>query len=128
MINSQTKRKKRGGIASIDYPYMLTPTTATSATVSTPNMVSGGTKARGGCGCASGSMRKGGNLTMPAGVELAPFISALALLGARMLADKNTSLNMSGILGQSKKSSSKSVNSLKSLKTPVSRTRKTKSA
>lgn len=111
MLKTQTKKK--GGVSPTDYPFMLTDgaaTTASTATAkaSTPGLT-GGTRARkanGGCGCASGSMRKGGNITMPAGVELTPFISALALLGARMLADKNPSLNMSNLFGTNKPKSS----------------------
>lgn len=125
---SKSQFRKKGGVSPVDYPSMLSnnvPETPATAKSATPG-INGGRRSNGGCGCASNSLRKGGNL-MPAGVELTPFISALALLGARMLADKNPSLNM---LSKSKSPSLKSrkspslkskSSSLKSLKSRKSR-------
>lgn len=49
----------------------------------------------GGCACNSGGSKCGGNSLKKGGdIILTPFISALALLGARMLADKNSGFNM----------------------------------
>ena len=112
---SKSQFRKKGGVSPVEYPSMLSnnvPETPATAKSATPG-INGGRRSKGGCGCASNSLRKGGNL-MPAGVELTPFISALALLGARMLADKNPSLNM---LSKSKSPSLKSKSpSLKSRK------------
>ena len=125
---SKSQARKKGGVSPVDYPSMLSnnvPETPATAKSATPG-INGGRRSNGGCGCASNSLRKGGNF-MPAGVELTPFISALALLGARMLADKNPSLNM---LSKSKSPSLKSrkspslkskSSSLKSLKSRKSR-------
>ena len=62
----------------------------------------------GGCACNSGTSggsykssksRKGGNGVKKGGdIVLTPFISALALLGARMLADKNSGFNLSELM------------------------------
>ena len=117
---SKSQFRKKGGVSPVDYPSMLSnnvPETPATAKSATPG-INGGRRSNGGCGCASNSLRKGGNL-MPAGVELTPFISALALLGARMLADKNPSLNM-----LSKSSSLKSKSSSLKSKSP---SRKSKS-
>jgi hypothetical protein len=51
----------------------------------------------GGCACNSGGgsqCKKGGDFV------LTPFISALALLGARMLADKNSGFNLGELFGE----------------------------
>lgn len=104
------------------------PTTTSSATVSTPGM-RGGAKLKvadkmklddtfyysmdGGCACNAGTtggsscarrggyyaaeQKKGGDFI------LTPFISALALLGARMLADKNSGFNMSELMSSNSK-------------------------
>lgn len=124
----KTHTKKKGGVAPIDYPYMLTDgaaATVDSNKISTPGITGGNRsrKSNGGCGCASGSMRKGGNITMPAGVELTPFISALALLGARMLADKNPSLNMSKIFGSNKPKTSVRSSARSSVRSSVPKSR-----
>ena len=68
----------------------------------------------GGCACNAGI--SGGNNTKKTGgdVLLTPFISALALLGARMLADKNSGFNMTELFYNNKKSSSKSKHSMSS--------------
>jgi hypothetical protein len=62
----------------------------------------------GGCACNAGI--SGGNNAKKTGgdVLLTPFVSALALLGARMLADKNSGFNMNSFMSDSKKSSAKS--------------------
>ena len=70
----------------------------------------------GGCACnagtSGGSRSRGGNRMKKGGdFVLTPFISALALLGARMLADKNSGFNMSELM--SDKSSSSSYSSSK---------------
>ena len=66
----------------------------------------------GGCACNSGAtsgggrshkMKKGGDFV------LTPFISALALLGARMLADKNSGFNLSELMYDNKSSEEKEV-------------------
>ena len=66
----------------------------------------------GGCACnagiSGGKMKKGGDFV------LTPFISALALLGARMLADKNSGFNMTDVMSNSKKSSVKGGRSMSS--------------
>lgn len=109
MYKSNTNTKKKGGVAKVDYPFTVSdnvPQTDISSTTksSTPGLNGGNRRnSKGGCGCASNSLRKGGNIALPSGVELAPFISALALLGARMLADKNPTLNMTNILGKTSK-------------------------
>lgn len=62
----------------------------------------------GGCACNAGisggyyedTTKKGGDFV------LTPFISALALLGARMLADKNSGFNYNELVSDTKKSSS----------------------
>lgn len=51
----------------------------------------GGCACNTGGGCARDSLKKGGDFA------LTPFISALALLGARLLADKNSGFNMNSI-------------------------------
>jgi len=70
----------------------------------------------GGCACNSGTTggsrlsRKGGNKMKKGGdFVLTPFISALALLGARMLADKNSGFNISELMYDNNKPSSSSV-------------------
>jgi hypothetical protein len=69
----------------------------------------------GGCACNAGvsggyyandAKKTGGD------VLLTPFVSALALLGARMLADKNSGFNMNLFMSDSKKSSAKSNRSM----------------
>jgi hypothetical protein len=60
----------------------------------------------GGCACNAGisggkQMKKGGDFV------LTPFISALALLGARMLADKHSGFNITNLMSETKKSSVK---------------------
>lgn len=66
----------------------------------------------GGCACnagTSGGSRRGGNGMKKGGdFVLTPFISALALLGARMLADKNSGFNMSELMSDKSSSSSSS--------------------
>ena len=59
----------------------------------------------GGCACNSGGSKFGGNPEIKKGgdIILTPFISALALLGARMLADKNSGLNMQELFQSEKK-------------------------
>ena len=71
----------------------------------------------GGCACNAGTsggsykkenrMKKGGDFV------LTPFISALALLGARMLADKNSGFNISELMSDKSSSSSLSSSSKK---------------
>ena len=122
---SKSQFRKKGGVSPVDYPSMLSnnvPETPATAKSATPG-INGGRRSNGGCGCASNSLRKGGNL-MPAGVELTPFISALALLGARMLADKNPSLNM---LSKSPSLKSRKSPSLKSRKSPSLKSKSRKS-
>jgi hypothetical protein len=70
----------------------------------------------GGCACNSGTSggsykssksRKGGNGVKKGGdIVLTPFISALALLGARMLADKNSGFNLGELMNNNNKPSS----------------------
>lgn len=110
MTTRSRTSSKRGGVADINYPFMLNPAVAQAAAAATPN-ITGGRKTKAGCtSCASSSLR--GGTSLPAGVELTPFISALALLGARMLADKSPTLNMSNILGSKKPSSARKSKSL----------------
>jgi|688.fasta_scaffold18906_3 hypothetical protein len=113
MTTRSRTSSKRGGVADINYPFMLNPAVAQAAMAATPNITGGRrtkTKKAGCTSCASNSLRGGASL--PAGVELTPFISALALLGARMLADKSPTLNMSNILGSKKPSSARKSKSL----------------
>jgi hypothetical protein len=111
MTTRSRTSSKRGGVADINYPFMLNPVVAQAAAAATPNITGGRSSKKAGCtSCASNSLRGGASL--PAGVELTPFISALALLGARMLADKNPTLNMSNILGSKKASSVRKSKSL----------------
>ena len=112
MTTRSRTSSKRGGVADINYPFMLNPAVAQAAMAATPNITGGRrTKTKAGCNSwASNSLR--GGTSLPAGVELTPFISALALLGARMLADKNPTLNMSNILGSKKPSSVRKSKSL----------------
>jgi hypothetical protein len=112
---SKSQARKKGGVSPIDYPFMLNNTVPETTAIAKPATpaINGGRRSKGGCGCASNSLRKGGNI-MPAGVELTPFISALALLGARLLADKNPSLNIFSKSKSKSKSSSLKSSSLKS--------------
>jgi hypothetical protein len=67
----------------------------------------------GGCACNSGGgneCKKGGDFV------LTPFISALALLGARMLADKNSGFNLGELFGDNKDDEVKGGNKHKSRK------------
>ena len=100
-----------------DGPEIYVPPTSLSTQApTTPGIRGGNAKVRknielndvfyysmdGGCACnagtSGGSYKKGGDFV------LTPFISALALLGARMLADKNSGFNMSELMsGNSKK-------------------------
>jgi len=123
MTTRSRTSSKRGGVADINYPFMLNPAVAQAAAAATPNITGGRTSKKAGCNsCASNSLRGGASL--PAGVELTPFISALALLGARMLADKNPTLNMSNILGSKKPSSARKTKSLStSLEAAASKSR-----
>ena len=73
----------------------------------------------GGCACNSGTTggsscaRRGGyysSKTKKGGdFILTPFISALALLGARMLADKNSGFNMSELMSSNSKKGGKKI-------------------
>jgi len=111
MTTRSRTSSKRGGVADINYPFMLNPAVAQAAAAATPNITGGRSSKKAGCtSCASNSLR--GGTSLPAGVELTPFISALALLGARMLADKSPTLNMSNILGSKKPSSARKSKSL----------------
>jgi len=111
MTTRSRTSSKRGGVADINYPFMLNPAVAQAAAAATPNITGGRKTKKAGCtSCASNSLR--GGTSLPAGVELTPFISALALLGARMLADKSPTLNMSNILGSKKPSSARKSKSL----------------
>jgi hypothetical protein len=79
--NSGGDTRRRGGYYYFDNnknPPSTTAATATTATTTYTQHKNGGNDRR----------RRGG-----APVELTAFISALALLGARLLADKNSSLN-----------------------------------
>jgi len=125
MLNSTVNAD---AIANINYannkaesPELYVPPTATPifATQNTPGIQGGSNKNKlnaydrmqlednflysleGGCACNSGGgcgakYKKGGD------VVLTPFISALALLGARMLADKNSGFNFSELFGSDK--------------------------
>jgi hypothetical protein len=52
----------------------------------------------GGCACNSGTSGGGKKMKKGGDIVLTPFISALALLGARMLADKNSGFNLSELM------------------------------
>ena len=120
MLNSSINHD---AIANINYANNVTenpeiyvpPSTSAPITASTPGIRGGSKKDRmelndvfyysmdGGCACNSGgSAKRGGyyaNETKKGGdFVLTPFISALALLGARMLADKNSGFNMSELM------------------------------
>jgi hypothetical protein len=127
MLNSKIDT---GAMESIDYskniaasPEIYVPPTASPAVVSTatPGIQGGSNKKlsrndkmelqdtfyyslEGGCACNSGGSKYGGNSVKKGGdIILTPFISALALLGARMLADKNSGFNMQELFQDEKK-------------------------
>jgi hypothetical protein len=123
MLNSTVNHD---AIANINYanniassPEIYVPSTASPiiASQNTPGIQGGATKKKlnsydkmelengflysmeGGCACNSG----GGNQSKKGGdFVLTPFISALALLGARMLADKNSGFNLGELFGDNK--------------------------
>ena len=120
MLNSSVNND---AIANINYAnnkadgpeIYVPPSTSAPVTSTTPGIRGGNKKSKmelndvfyysmdGGCACNSGgSARKGGynaNEAKKGGdFVLTPFISALALLGARMLADKNSGFNMSELM------------------------------
>ena len=120
MLNSSINHD---AIASINYAnnkaespeIYVPPSTTAPVNASTPG-IRGGAKnnkmelndvfyysMEGGCACNSGgSSKRGGYYANEAkkggDFVLTPFISALALLGARMLADKNSGFNMSELM------------------------------
>jgi hypothetical protein len=115
MLNSSVNND---AIANINYannkadgPEIYVPPSTTSTATLTPGIRGGSNKKAnrmqlndvfyysmdGGCACNSGgssknNKKKGGDFV------LTPFISALALLGARMLADKNSGFKMSELM------------------------------
>jgi hypothetical protein len=118
MLNSSINHD---AIASINYAnnkaggpeIYVPPSTASPVTASTPGIRGGSKKMElndvfyysmeGGCACNSGgSAKRGGYYANEAkkggDFVLTPFISALALLGARMLADKNSGFNMNELM------------------------------
>ena len=88
--------RRTGGTApygSSDGSYMLHQTQQATQGAATPSMKSGGGSCA-SCNTVSGGGSKKSSRRGGAPVELTAFISALALLGARLLADKNSSFNL----------------------------------
>jgi len=103
-----------------DYTIYVPPVSGSSSSegavlvsnqaTATPGMTNGGSKCSGGnvdlpnnfyysmkggcalCNSGGNAYKKGGNKNLKGGFGLEPFITALALLGARMLADKEVGL------------------------------------